>query len=131
MALLIPANSPIIWPAFAACLALQPVRYWVLWALGPRWTTRVITLPGAPLVTTGPYRYLRHPNYAVVALEIILVPLCFGAWQIAVVFGSINAVILAIRIRTEQTALAPGAIEIDGRDTISSRCSLPNQTRRT
>ncbi len=85
---------------------LQLVRLWVIASLGPHWTTRVIVQPGAPLVTRGPYRFLRHPNYAVVALEIPVLPLAFGAWRIALGFGLVNLALLAHRIRVEDRALA-------------------------
>jgi len=85
---------------------LQGARLWVLWALGPYWTTRIITLPGAPLVRRGPYRFVRHPNYIVVALEIALLPLVFGAWVLALVFSALNAAALYVRIRAENRALA-------------------------
>src|SRR6185437_9200492 len=79
----------------------------VLASLGPYWTTRIITLPGAPLVRRGPYRFLRHPNYVVVVAEIAVLPLAFGAWRIALVFSALNLALLAWRIRIEQQALAP------------------------
>lgn len=85
---------------------LQGMRLWVLWALGPYWTTRIITLPGAPLVRRGPYRFVRHPNYIVVALEIAVLPLVFGAWILALVFSVLNAAALYVRIRAENRALA-------------------------
>ena len=97
-----PAN----WWLVAAYAALQIVRAWVLAALGERWTTRIIVLPGAPLVRTGPYRFLRHPNYAVVAIEIALMPLAFGLPIYAAIFSLANAAMLAWRIRAEDRALA-------------------------
>lgn len=81
-------------------------RIWVLASLGPRWTTRIIVLEGAPLVRKGPYRYLDHPNYVVVAAEIALLPLVFGLWRTALVFSLMNALLLAVRIRAENRALA-------------------------
>jgi methyltransferase len=87
-------------------VGLQAARLWVLWALGPYWTTRIITLPGVPLVRRGPYRFVRHPNYIVVALEIAVLPLVFGAWLLAVVFSALNAAALYVRIRAENRALA-------------------------
>lgn len=81
-------------------------RIWVLASLGPRWTTRIIILEGAPLVRKGPYRYLDHPNYVVVAAEIALLPLVFGLWRTALVFSVVNALLLAVRIRAENRALA-------------------------
>lgn len=87
-------------------LLTQGLRIWVLVSLGRYWTTRIITLPGVPLVRRGPYRYLRHPNYLVVALELALLPLCFGAWELAVIFSLLNAAVLSWRIRTENAVLA-------------------------
>ena len=74
--------------------------------LGQRWTTRIIVKPGAPLVRKGPYRFLNHPNYLIVTLEIAVLPSVFGLWRIALLFSLLNAVILAIRIREENRALA-------------------------
>jgi methyltransferase len=85
---------------------LQFGRLWVLATLGSRWTTRIIVLPGAPLVRTGPYRFLSHPNYAVVTAEIALLPLVFGLWPIALLFTALNAAVLAVRIREENRALS-------------------------
>jgi methyltransferase len=93
------------WWLLAAYAALQVVRYWVIASLGERWTTRVYVLPDAPLVTGGPYRYLRHPNYVVVVLEIALLPLAFGLVVFAVVFSLANAALLYWRIRVEEHAL--------------------------
>lgn len=100
-----PATAPNWW-VLSAFLALQLARLWVLWALGPYWTTRIITLPGEPLVRRGPYRIVKHPNYIIVVLEIALLPLAFGAWQIALVFSIFNAILLAARIRAEERALS-------------------------
>jgi methyltransferase len=85
---------------------LQLGRVWVIASLGDRWTTRIIVKPGAPLIGAGPYRFLKHPNYFVVTLEIAVLPLMFGLWRIALVFSLLNAVILAVRIRAENRALA-------------------------
>jgi methyltransferase len=87
-------------------VALQGLRVWVLTTLGERWTTRIIILPGAPLVTSGPYRFLSHPNYLVVIGEIATLPLCLGLFWYALAFSAGNAVILAIRIRAENVALS-------------------------
>jgi methyltransferase len=89
----------------AIFLALQILRLWILMTLGRRWTTRIIVLPGAPLVATGPYRFLSHPNYFVVIGEIAALPLCLGLRWLALVFSIANAVILLIRIRAENAAL--------------------------
>jgi methyltransferase len=75
-------------------------------SLGRYWTTRILHVPSAPLVRRGPYRFIRHPNYAVVAGEIAVLPLVFGAWQIALLFSILNAAMLAWRIRVENTGLA-------------------------
>lgn len=82
-------------------------RVWVIGTLGPFWTTRIITLPGAPLVRRGPYRLLRHPNYWVVAAEIALLPLAFDAAWIAIPFSTLNGALLAYRVTVEDKALAP------------------------
>lgn len=86
--------------------ALQLARIWVIAALGRRWTTRVIILPGEPLVHRGPYRLIRHPNYAVVAAEIAVLPIAFDLWLYAALFFAANALVLRHRIRTENAALA-------------------------
>tara|TARA_B100001123_G_scaffold450970_2_gene625628 strand:+ start:2115 stop:2600 length:486 start_codon:yes stop_codon:yes gene_type:complete len=88
-----------------AYVVLQVARLWTLWALGPFWTTRIITIPNLPLVRRGPYRYLRHPNYAIVAGEVAILPMVFGAWEIALVFSLANLVILRHRITVENEAL--------------------------
>ena len=85
--------------------ALQVGRVWVIATLGRRWTTRIIVLPGAPLVRSGPYRYLSHPNYWIVTAEIAVLPLVFGLVEIAVVFSILNLAVLAVRIPQENKAL--------------------------
>ena len=87
-------------------LALQVLRVWVMRTLGARWTTRIIVLPEAPLVAAGPYRFLSHPNYAVVVGEIAVLPLVLGLPWLAVLFTVLNAGVLMIRIRAENQALA-------------------------
>jgi methyltransferase len=98
-------NQPVNVIALVVYLALQALRVWVMTTLGARWTTRIIVPPNAPLVATGPYRYLRHPNYAVVASEIAVLPLTFGLPWTAAIFTVLNASILFIRIRAENQAL--------------------------
>ena len=105
--LAVPADTPPSLPLAVLFAALLGARLWTLWSLGPYWTTRVITLPDAPLVRRGPYRYLRHPNYVIVAGEIAVLPLIFGAWRIALLFSVLNAALLWHRIRVEEQALAP------------------------
>jgi methyltransferase len=84
---------------------LQLGRVWVLATLGERWTTRIIVLPGAPLVTTGPYRWVNHPNYLIVIGEFAVLPLVFGLPMVAIVFSLLNAAMLYVRIRAENRAL--------------------------
>lgn len=84
---------------------IELVRIWVLASLGKRWTTRIIVLPGAPLVSRGPYRWVNHPNYVVVIAEIAVLPLVFGLWQLALIFSVLNAAVLTVRIREENRAL--------------------------
>lgn len=84
---------------------LQLLRAWTLVSLGPRWTTRIVTLPGAPLVRRGPYRLLPHPNYLVVVGEIAVLPLVFGLAAYALVFSLLNAAALCVRIPAEAAAL--------------------------
>jgi methyltransferase len=103
--LAVPWDRPPDWWLLGAYLALQPLRVWVIASLGGRWTTRVIVPPGEPPLRRGPYRLVRHPNYAIVALEIPLLPAAFGAWDIAALFGCANLVLLAWRIRIEDRAL--------------------------
>ena len=86
-------------------VVLQVLRVWVIATLGPRWTTRIMVLPGAPLVASGPYRFVSHPNYCVVAAEILVLPLVFGLVGYGIVFSILNAAVLWIRIRAEAAAL--------------------------
>ncbi len=104
---LVPPGAAVSWLLIGAYLLLQAARLWVVASLGRFWTTRVITLPGALLVHRGPYRWLKHPNYLVVAAEIAVLPLAFGVWELALGFSLANAALLADRIRIEETALAP------------------------
>ena len=93
------------WPWLGVFVVLQALRVWVIATLGPRWTTRIIVLPGAPLVMGGPYRFVSHPNYCVVAVEILVLPLVFGLLWYGIVFSFLNAAVLWIRIRAEGAAL--------------------------
>jgi methyltransferase len=92
-------------PLLGVFVVLQALRVWVLATLGRRWTTRIIVLPGAELVTGGPFRFLRHPNYCVVVGEIAVLPLVFGLTWIAVLFSLLNAAMLWVRIGAEARAL--------------------------
>lgn len=97
------------WPMLALALASQAARYWIIGSLGRRWNTRIIVVPGLPLLTTGPYRWswLRHPNYVVVAIEGVALPLVHTAWITALAFTVLNAVLLlGFRIPAENRALA-------------------------
>lgn len=87
-------------------IMLQAARVWVLAALGPRWTTRIIVLPEAPLIEHGPFRFVSHPNYCVVIAELMVLPLVFGLFWYGLVFSILNGIVLTIRIRAENQALA-------------------------
>ncbi|GBF05345.1 isoprenylcysteine carboxyl methyltransferase [Deinococcus aerius] len=94
------------WAAFLLFLLAQPLRYWVIRTLGRYWNTRILIVPGGERVTGGPFRLLRHPNYAVVALEMASAPLSVGAWRTAVAFSLLNAaLILLVRLPAEERAL--------------------------
>jgi methyltransferase len=93
-------------PLAGLYLLLQAFRVWTLASLGPRWTTRIIIVPGETLVARGPYRFMRHPNYAVVIAEILVLPLVFGLAAYAMLFSALNLALLAVRIRAEEAALA-------------------------
>lgn len=107
LAVLVPASAAVSWPLLAVFAALQLGRLWVIASLGRYWTTRLIVLPGRPLVRSGPYRLFRHPNYLIVAAEIAVLPLAFGAPAIAAVFSAANLALIARRISIEERALAP------------------------
>ena len=97
---------PVYWPAaLALFLLVQPLRYWAILSLGESWNTKILVVPGAKPVRSGPYRYLSHPNYVVVVVEILTFPLIFGAWLTALAFTLLNAVVLRVRIREENRAL--------------------------
>jgi methyltransferase len=98
-------GQPISLPLLGLFVLVELARAWVLRTLGPRWTTRIIVVPGESLVARGPYRFVSHPNYVVVAAEIALLPLVFGLWQIAAIFTLLNAAVLAVRITAENRAL--------------------------
>jgi len=110
LALLVPTDTPPLPQFLIPFLLVQGLRYWTIRSLGVRWTTRIIVLPGAALVTHGPYRWLRHPNYLVVVAEIALLPLVFGAWEISLGFSVANAAMLLYRIRLEDAALSSSRI---------------------
>ncbi|HZY28992.1 MAG TPA: isoprenylcysteine carboxyl methyltransferase family protein [Jiangellaceae bacterium] len=94
------------WPMLAMVVASQALRWWCVATLGHQWNTRVIVVPGLPLVSAGPYRWLRHPNYVAVVVEVVALPLVHTAWVTALVFTLANAAVLAVRIPVEERALA-------------------------
>ena len=100
------AQPPVWWPACAVVAVFaEGLRWWAIRSLAERWNVRIWVLPGAPLVTRGPYRYLRHPNYVAVVLELLAVPLAFGAWRTALGASLANGALLLVRIRVEERAL--------------------------
>jgi methyltransferase len=101
-----PIVAALAWPMFVVVLLTQGLRWWCIATLGPRWNTRVVVVPGLALVARGPYRRLRHPNYVAVVVEGVALPLVGSAWLTAIVFTALNAVLLRVRIRTEDAALA-------------------------
>lgn len=107
-------DRPVQWEWLALFAALQALRVWVLATLGERWTTRIIILPGASLVKSGPYRFLKHPNYAVVIAEIAVLPLVLGLPWYALAFSILNGMVLFIRITAEGAALR-GATDLPDR----------------
>ena len=102
-----PDVSPSL-PLLAGFAVLQGGRLWVIASLGRRWTTRIIVPPGEPRITRGPYRFVKHPNYAIVIAEIAVAPLIFGAWGVALVFSVLNLALVAHRITQENAALDAG-----------------------
>jgi methyltransferase len=117
--MMVPAAAPPDWPLLAVFGMLQAARIWVIASLGGRWTTRLIVVPGAPLVAAGPYRWLNHPNYLIVAAEVAILPLAFAAVAIAVGFSACNGLLLARRIRIEGSAL--GLASYHNRETLPRR----------
>jgi methyltransferase len=109
-----PLLAPAPWPravaqgAAAGVVLAQALRWWAVASLGDRWTTRVITLAGAPPVRRGPYRWLAHPNYLAVVVEVAALPLALGAWRTALAATALNALVLWTRIRVEERALGEG-----------------------
>jgi len=114
-------------PMLALALAAQAVRGWTMHALGPRWNARVIVVPGSPVVTSGPYRFLRHPNYLAVVVEGVAIPLVHGAWITAAVFSLLDAALLVVRIRCEERAI--GALCPDARRLEALPRFLPGRPR--
>lgn len=104
-----PILAALAWPMVAVVLLAQALRWWCITTLGPRWNTRVVVVPGLPLVARGPYRWLSHPNYVAVVAEGIALPLVGSAWITALTFTVLNAALLRTRIRTENAALGGAA----------------------
>lgn len=100
-----PFTPRIGWPMLGLAVAAQGLRYWSILSLGSHWNVRVIVVPHDPLVTAGPYRWLRHPNYLAVVVEVVALPLIHGAWWTAIAFTLANALFLTLRIRVEEAAL--------------------------
>lgn len=93
------------WAALALAILAQGLRYWAVASLGERWNVRVIVIPGVPPVQRGPYRFVRHPNYTAVVVEMIAVPLVHGCWITALAFSALHVLVLRVRIRAEEAAL--------------------------
>jgi methyltransferase len=107
LAIFVPAAAAPNWFFIGFYALLQLGRIWVIRSLGGYWTTRLVNLPDAPLVRTGPFRYFRHPNYLLVVAEVAVLPLAFGAAAIAAIFSALNLLLIARRIRIEDRVLAP------------------------
>ena len=103
------AHRPFIgllgWPMLTVVLLAQLLRWWSIRSLGPHWNTKVVVVPGMALIASGPYRWLRHPNYVAVVAEGVALPLVHTAWVTAVLFTALNGWLLTVRIRTEDAAL--------------------------
>jgi methyltransferase len=97
--------------AFGATIGAQALRYWAVITLGARWNTRIIVIPGAASVVSGPYRFVRHPNYLAVIIEMVSVPMMYGCWRTAAIFSCGNAILLALRIAHEERALGGKYVE--------------------
>jgi methyltransferase len=115
-ALAFPARPPAAAAGAAAlAVAAQGLRWWSVAALGGRWNTRILVVPGAAPVTRGPYRFLRHPNYVAVAVELAALPLAWGSWRTALAFSVGNGLLMAVRVPAEERALgAAYAAAFDG-----------------
>ncbi len=93
------------WPMLIVLVGAHALRWWCIRSLGMQWNTRVVVVPGVPLVTRGPYRWLHHPNYVAVVAEVVALPLVHTAWVTALVFTVLNAALLVVRLRVENAAL--------------------------
>ncbi len=109
-----PFIPALAWPMLAVVIAANALRWWCIATLGPRWTARVIVIPGLPLVTSGPYRWFAHPNYVAVVVEGAALPLVGSAWITACTFTVLNAALLTVRLRCETRALATAQVAAAG-----------------
>ncbi|MSP55400.1 MAG: hypothetical protein EXR69_07350 [Myxococcales bacterium] len=100
------AGTPPVWAGVGLLLACQCLRWWVIRTLGPQWNTRVIIVPGLPRVTGGPFRWFSHPNYVAVVTEGVVLPGMYGCWVTAATFTVLNTMLLTVRVRAENAALA-------------------------
>jgi methyltransferase len=103
---LVPPDAQPIWPLIGLYVALQAARYWVIATLGPYWTHRIITIDAAPIVASGAFRFLKHPNYAITVAETLLLPCAFSAFDLAFIMTAIWVAVLSYKIRLEDAALA-------------------------
>lgn len=118
------------WIALGGAIGAQALRYWSIATLGPRWNTRIIVFPAMAPIGRGPYRFLRHPNYLAVIVEIACVPLIRGCWLTAAAFSIGNAALLRVRIRAEEAAMGPRyALEFAGRLRLVPKLA-PREARR-
>jgi methyltransferase len=104
--LLIPPYAIVLWPLLVYYIVLQVVRYWIILSLGRYWTHGIICVPNAPIVRSGPYRYLHHPNYALTIVETFVLPLAFGALALAIIMTALWWTVLSYKIRLEDESLA-------------------------
>ena len=108
---LVPASAAVIWPLLWLYLALQIVRYWVIGTIGRYWTHRIWTLDKAPLVRSGPYKWIRHPNYAVTIVETLLLPWVFGAFALGIIMVAVWTAVIRYKIGLENAALAARRVD--------------------
>jgi methyltransferase len=115
------------WPMLAMVVLAQAIRWWCIAVLGPRWNTRIVVVPGLPLIDDGPYRWLRHPNYVAVVLEGIALPLVHTGWLTAVIFTVANAGLLRVRISSENAAMTQALGEAPVPETVIPGTSVGRQ----
>ena len=101
-----PLDHPPIWPLVGVLGVLQILRFWTIASLGREWTTKIMTCDAAPLTAAGPYRFIRHPAYTIVSIEVLILPLTFGDWPVALVWSALNLALLRHRISAEELAIA-------------------------